>query len=138
MRYLFFLLSASIFLSCKAQPKKILEIKEVMLKDLTKDTVIVFLKGGNDTLNIFREIEILNNDNKDTIILGYSIIPPKFTGKIWFIQNSLDKSSAVYLDRSKDLDLTDPFSYSKLFTIGLWNQKYDRGFEKIVFKLKLE
>lgn len=125
-------------MSCNAQTKENLESKDVILKDLTKDSVIVFFKGKSDTLSIYREVEILHNENKDTIILGYSIIPPGFTGKVWFIQDNLDPSSAVYLDRTKELDIKDPISFSKLFTIGLWNHKYERGFEKIGIRLRLK
>ena len=138
MRLLTFLLLLPIFISCNAQTNKTLESREITLNGLTKDSVVLFLTTGNDTLDIFREIEIIENDNKDTIILGYSIIPPAFVGKIWFAQINLDKSSAAYLENSKELDPSKPHSYSKLFTIGLWKQNYDRGFKKITLKLKLK
>ena len=115
-----------------------LQTKEIILKDLKKDSVIFFLKSKDDTLSILREVEIFQNENKDTIILGYSIIPPRFTGKIRFIQNNLDPTSAAYIARKKKLDINDPVSYSKLFTIGLWNDKHDRDFEKIGLRVKLK
>jgi hypothetical protein len=138
MRYIIISFFISVFISCKAQTNDNLESRDIILKDLTKDSVLIFLKNTNDTLSILREVEIFQNDNKDTIILGYSIIPPKFTGKIWFIQDNLNPSSAVYLDRTKELDINDPVSFSKLFTIGLWNHKYDKGFEKIGIRVRLK
>lgn len=125
-------------MSCNAQTNKSLESRDVILENLKKDSVILFFGSSNDTLSILREVEIFQNDNTDTIILGYSIIPPKFTGKIWFIQDNLDPSSAVYLDRTKELDINDPISFSKLFTLGLWNHKYERGFKKIGLRLSLK
>jgi len=135
MRYIIITFFISIIMSCNNVN---LQTKEIILKDLKKDSVIFFLKSKDDTFSIFREIEIFQNENKDSIILGYSIIPPKFTGKIMFIQNNLDPTSASYIARKKKLGINNPASYSKLFTIGLWNHKYDIGFEKIGLRVKLK
>ena len=126
MRYMILLSIIYIFFSCNAQTNKKLELRDIILNDLKKDTVITFINSQNDTTAIFREVEIYYNENEDTVILGYSLIPPRFTGKVWFIQNNLDQSSAVYLDRTKDLDTNNLVSFAKLFTIGLWNKKYKK------------
>lgn len=125
-------------MACNGKQNKSLDSREVILENLQKDSVIFFLGTSMDTLSIFREVEIFHNDNLDTIMLGYSTIPPAFTGKIWFIQDNLDTSSGVYLEDTKELDLNNPVSYSKLFTIGLVNQKYEKGFKKIGLKLRLK
>lgn len=137
MRPSIFLLLILIFLSCEPQPKVTLETREIELNGLTKDSSIVFLKG-NDTLKIYREIEITENQNTDTLSLGYVIIQPREIGKIWFIQTNLDPSRAAYLDDFAELDPTKPWSYAQLFTIGLDNHKYERGFKKIKIRLKLK
>jgi hypothetical protein len=131
----FFILA---FMACNSQQHISLESREVILENLQKDSVIFFLGDSMDTLSILREVEIFHNDNLDTIMLGYGIIPPAFTGKIWFAQDNLDPSSAVYLENTKELDLNKPVSYSKLFTIGLVNQKYERGFKKVGLRLHLK
>jgi len=138
MRYMILLSLIYNFFSCTAQTNKKLELRDIILNDLKKDTIITFINSQNDTTAIFREVEIYYNENEDTVILGYSLIPPRFTGKVRFIQHNLDQSSAVYLDRTKELDTNNLVSFAKLFTIGLWNKKYDRGFKKIGLKVKIK
>lgn len=89
-------------------------------------------------MSIFRKIEVLENDNTDTIILGYSIIPPNFKGHIYFAQNGLDKSSSVYIDRSVDLDPNSPDSYAKIFTIGIWKKDSNKLFQRLRVRIKLK
>jgi hypothetical protein len=132
-----------ILCSCKAQTKDAqnkdsLEARVITLDGLTKDSIVVLLNAQNDTLNIFREIDIIENRNTDTLLLGYSIIHPGYVGKIWFIQSGLDKAGGVYLDKSQPLDPSDPVSFSKLFTIGVLKQRYDNGFKKIAIKLRVK
>ena len=131
------LLLLPILFSCQSQTKVVLEPREITLDGLTKDSVIVFLRG-NDTLNIYREVEIIENENKDTLALGYTTIRPGFIGKIWFAQIDLNKSNAEYLDDFGKLDPSKPWSFSKLFTIGLANQSYNGEFKRITLKLKLK
>lgn len=124
--------------SCKAQTKDSLETRLITLDGLTKDSVVALLTPQKDTLNIFREIEIIENHNTDTLLLGYSIVHPGYVGKIWFIQSGLDKAGGVYLDKSQPLDTSDPVSFSKLFTVGILKQRYDKGFKRIVLRLKVK
>lgn len=67
------------------------------------DSVITIRSEKKDSLRIFRRIEVIENHNLDTILLGYSIIPPKYTGIIYFTQSSLDKTQAVYIDKKNGL-----------------------------------
>jgi hypothetical protein len=123
--------------SCQPQTKVQMETREITLNDLKKDSVIVFVKG-NDTLNIYREVEIIHNENDDTLMLGFGIIPPRFVGKGWFAQIDLSDSNAEDLGGLSELDPSKPWSFSKLFTIGLWKKHYDKGFKKIVIRLKVK
>ena len=138
MRVISFTLMVLILCSCKAQTKDSLEARFITLDGLTKDSIVVLLNAQNDTLNIFREIEIIENRNTDTLLLGYSIIHPGYVGKIWFIQSGLDKAGGVYLDQSQPLDPSDPVSFSKLFTIRLWNRHYNNGFKKITLGVRVK
>lgn len=137
MRSLTLLLLILFLFSCQPQTKVEMETREITLSGLTKDSVIVFLKG-NDTLKIYREIDIIHNENDDTLILGYGIVPPGFVGKSWFAQIDLSGSNAEYLEDLSELDPSKPWSFSKLFTIGIWNEGYDKGFKKITIRLKVK
>jgi hypothetical protein len=114
-----------------------MEPRDITLNDLKKDSVIVFLRG-KDTLNIYREVDIIHNENDDTLMLGYVIIPPRFVGKTWFAQIDLSDSNAEYLEGLSELDPSKPWSFSKLFTIRLWNGQYDKGFKKITLRVKVK
>jgi hypothetical protein len=138
MRFIWFFLMLLILYSCKAQSKDSLEARQITLTGLTRDSVVVLLTPQRDTLDIFREIEIIENDNTDTLLLGYSIIHPRYVGKIWFIQSGLDRAGGVYLDQSQPLDPSDPVSFSKLFTIRLWNRHYNNGFKKITLGVRVK
>lgn len=98
----------------------------------------MFQNNDGDTLDIFRKIEILENDNTGTIILGYSIIPPNFKGDLYFIQNGLNKSSSVYIDRSANLDPNSPDSYAKLFTIGIWKKDTNKLIQRLRVRIRLK
>lgn len=137
MRSLTFLLLISFLFSCETKPKVVLETKEITLYNLTKDSIIVFLTATNDTLGIYREIEILENENTDTLSLGYGIVHPGYVGKIWNSQTNLDQSTVAYIVKARGLDPSKTRSYAQLFQIGLWKKNYDRGFKKITLKLKL-
>src|SRR5687767_5445826 len=89
---------------CKNQAAHPTEVREVVFEGITGDSVIVFRGGKKDTLNIYREVEIVENKNTDTVLLGYSVIPPGFKGDIIFTQDGLSNSSAVYLDPTTGLD----------------------------------
>jgi hypothetical protein len=71
-------------------------------------------------------------------MLGYVIIPPRFVGKTWFAQIDLSDSNAEYLEGLSELDPSKPWSFSKLFTIRLWNGQYDKGFKKITLRVKVK
>jgi hypothetical protein len=141
MRLLPIALMVLILGSCNAQTKDLtdsLDVRVITLDGLQKDSIVALLTAQRDTLNIFREIEVIENQNTDTLLLGYSIIHPGYTGKIWFIQSGLDRAGGVYLDKSQPLDPSDPVSFAKLFTIGVLKQRYENGFKKIVIKLQVK
>lgn len=141
MRLVSITLMVLVLCSCNAQTRDLtdsMDIKVITVDGLQRDSIVALLTPQRDTLNIFREIEILENHNTDTLLLGYSIIHPGYTGKIWFIQSGLDKAGGVYLDKSQPLDPTDPVSFSKLFTIRLWNRRYENGFKKIVLRVRVK
>jgi hypothetical protein len=137
MRFISFILMLLILCSCKSQTNNSMESRDITLNDLKKDSVIVFLRG-KDTLNIYREVDIIHNENHDTLMLGYVIIPPRFVGKTWFAQIDLSDSNAEYLEGLSELDPSKPWSFSKLFTIRLWNGQYDKGFKKITLRVKVK
>ncbi|HYF30628.1 MAG TPA: hypothetical protein VD993_05885 [Chitinophagaceae bacterium] len=114
MRSLAFLWLLPVFISCKTQTKDILETREIPLNGLTKDSVIIFLTAENDTFGIYREIDILENENTDTLVLGYGVIAPGQLGKVWFIQTNLDPSAAAYLEPALGLPRSKPWSYAQL------------------------
>jgi hypothetical protein len=140
MRIISLIIFVIILLRCSglSQSNHGLKNQEIIIEHLTKDSVISFLDFKNDTLKILRKVEVLENENSDTITLGYSIIPPKFKGAIFFIQNGLDNSSAVYLDPNEDLDINKDVSYAKLFTISLFGQNPDKVFKRIKLKISLK
>jgi hypothetical protein len=123
---------------CNFQSPIKFEEKEIVFNKIKGDSIFVLRKNNGDTMSIFRKIEVLENDNTDTIILGHSIIPPNFKGHIYFAQNGLDKSSSVYIDRSADVDPHSPDSYAKLFTIGIWKKDSNKLFQRLRVKLKLK
>jgi hypothetical protein len=137
MRFISFILMLLILCSCKSQTNNSLESREITLNDLKKDSVIVFLRG-KDTLDIYREVHIIHNENDDTLMLGFGIIPPRFVGKGWFAQIDLSDSNAADLEGLSQLDPSKPWSFSKLFTIGLWKKHYENGFKKITIRLKVK
>lgn len=141
MRVLSIALMVLILCSCNAQTRDLtdsMNIKVITLDGLRSDSIVALLTAQRDTLNIFREIEIIENQNTDTLLLGYSIIRPGYIGKIWFIQSGLDRAGGVYLDKSQPLDPSDPVSFAKLFTIGVLKQRYENGFKKIVIRLRVK
>lgn len=123
---------------CNIQSSTKFEEKEIVFNKIKGDSIIVFHKNNGDTMSIFRKIEVLENDNTDTIIIGHTIIPPNFKGDIYFIQNGLDKSSAVYIDRVEDLDPNSTASYAKLFTIGIWKKDSIKLFQRLRVRLRLK
>jgi hypothetical protein len=138
MRLLTFFFVIGFFFSCETKQKVTLETRQITINNLTKDSIIVFLTATKDTLGIYREVEITENENTDTLSLGFGIIHPGYVGKMWFIQTDLNPSNAAYLERAVGLPPDQPWSYGKLFTIGMDNQKnYSRGFKKITVRLKI-
>ena len=124
-----------ILISCRSQTSSHSEEKEIVFDKIKGDSIVVFYGSNKDTLGIFRKIEIIENNNTDTVILGYAIIPPHFKGDLYFIQNGLDKSRAVYLDRGMTLDPDSLTSYAKLFTIGLWGKGQDVMLKRLKIKI---
>lgn len=125
-------------ISCHNPTSQHFEEREVIFEGFTGDSVVVFYGNNNDTLNIFRQVEIVENLNNDTINLGYGISPPGYTGYIYFIQDGLDSSKAVYLESNANPDANRSDSYAKMFTLRLWNPKPPAVFKRLVVRVKLK
>lgn len=125
-------------ISCRSQSSAFSKEKEIVFDNIKGDSIVVFYCNNRDTLSIFRKIEVLENDNTDTVILGYAIIPPNFKGEIYFIQNGLDKSRAVNIDKGIALDPNSTASYAKLFTIGLWTKEPNKLLRRLKVKIWLK
>ena len=123
-----------LLLFCREPSSNLLE-KVITLNNISLDTTITFKNNVKDSLLIFREIEILENNNDDTLLLGYSIIHPKYIGKLRFIQCDMDKSNAAYLP--KELDTKNLNNYSKLFTLTFHNKKENNTKKIKLLKLKI-
>ncbi len=130
---LFFVIS-----SCRSQSSSYSEEKEIVFDNIKGDSTVVFYGRNKDTLCILRKIEILENDNSDTVTLGYAIIPPHFKGYLYFIQDGLDKSKAVYIDRNVELDPHSNASYAKLFTISMWRKETGIILKRLKLKIWLK
>lgn len=127
-----------VLINCRSQSSSYSEEKEIIFDKIKGDSTLVFYGSKGDTLNIFRKIKVLENYNTDTVILGYAIIPPHFIGDIYFIQNGLDKSKAVYIDKRTILDPDSMTSYAKLFTIGLWGKDSNVVLRHLKVKISLK
>ena len=138
VKLLLFITLFFIIIGCNLKSHIKFEEKELVFNKIKGDSIIVFQKNNGDTIDIFRKIEVLENDNTDTIILGHSIIPPNFKGDLYFIQNGLEKSSSVYIDRLANLDPNSPDSYAKLFTIGIWKKDPNKLLQRLRVRLRLK
>lgn len=138
MKILFAIAVFFILHGCKSQNTTFTFEKELVFENISDDTTVVFYGIKGDTLNIFRKIEVIENFNTDTVTLGFAIIPPGFSGNIFFIQDGLDKSKGVYIEKGAVLDPTLKLSYAKLFTISLWNKKPSNKIKKLIIKVLLK
>ncbi len=108
----------------------------VTISTVNGDSVITFLSNKHDTLKFYRCIDIVENLNDDTLLLGYAIVPSKFLGKITFIQDGLDSTQATYIDNSKYLDHNDTMFYAKLFSLQVFKNK-KLPIKKLRIKVKI-
>lgn len=123
--------------SCNAQTTNLAN-KTIVIEGEIKDTIICFKKNSSDTFLIYREVDIIENTNVDTLLLGFSIIPPKFTGKIRFIQQGLDETQAAYIHGQKELSTENPASFSHLFFLSKFGNRIDNRISRIKIMVKLK
>lgn len=136
--FCFSLSALFLFTSCKGQEKLSSEEREVVLNGFTKDSVIVFYNTTGDTMDIFRKIEIIENRNFDTLVLGHSVILPRYTGSLFFIEQGMDASKAAYIDKAAGSDTSLKTSYSKLFSVALLNKKNLSPLQYLKIKVRLK
>lgn len=72
----------TITICCNAQltTNSKLNYREIILKEFRNDTCLIIKSSTGDSLSFYREFDIIENTFEDTIVIGYGVIPPRFTG----------------------------------------------------------
>lgn len=80
--------------SCAQKNKGIIKI------ELNGDSVKVYAIDEPKNIKVFRELTILENTLTDTILLGYSVVPVNYIGKILYTKEG---ETALYIDEHADV-----------------------------------
>lgn len=140
--YLFLLTFFFVHLSCKPQ-RKAFEIIEFELHGRINDTCVVLKNTLGDTISFYRDIEIVENTYPDTLRIGYSILPPKQSGALYYARYDTNKEEIIYSDPAYIdyiMKTDSPAAKSKflcVYTLGKQNLNHIEQPGFIKFQLKV-
>ncbi len=120
MKFFYFILGLFILISCNtfSQEEKygFIEIAEL------SDSCYVVKSNGNK-VKAKREVYISENTATDTFLLGFSVVPPGFTGYLVYLQEDTLTTRSFYINEESKNDLPK----TEMFCTHLYQNRNIKG-----------
>jgi len=112
-------LLVALILSCKSNPKT----SNVFKIEGSKDSCYKF------TDSVKRQVEIIENTLQDTVLLGFTVVPPKYVGNFNYLGIDGRNDAVIYPETPEQL-----MPKTTMICINLYKQRKVKGY--LILKVK--